>query len=330
MSKMKAPAISVIVPCYNVEQYIVACIEGLIAQTHEDFEVLCIDDGSADGTLELLHVLAARDPRITVVKNQQNIGAYLTRMVGIERAKGEFVTFVDADDTIEREHLSLLYSRALDGCDIVVGGYTRVDFNGDEMTVIPSSEHMNARSCLLTLWSDDYDSGMYQSWNKLYRRTVLNRTHFVRERIALTEDQIFNAQIFAAVPDARVGVSEVPSYNYMARHGSVVASISGQHIVDYFYALSVKSHFVLRMSILTPEYKRRFKFLVAKKLFDMYGMIYRSRDTALVSLFNDYVAVLSLPSYMGAIRTPYMWARFLKYVLRRATSSFGMFPNVLR
>lgn len=330
MSEKKVPAISVIVPCYNVEQYIEACIEGLLAQTHDNFEVLCIDDGSADGTLKLLYGLAARDPRIIVVKNQSNIGAYLTRMVGIEEAKGEFITFVDADDTIEREHLSLLYSRALDGCDIVIGSYTRIDFNGEKMTIVPSSEHINARSCLLALWSEDYDSGMYQSWNKLYRRTVLSRTHFIRERIALTEDQIFNAQIFAAVPEARVGVSEVSSYNYMARHGSIVASISAQHIVDFFYALSVKSHFVLRMCVLMPEHKRRFQFLVAKKLFDMYGMIYRSHDTTLVSLFNDYVTVLSLPSYVWGIRTPTMLARFLKYVLRRATSSIGVFPSVLR
>ena len=99
--------VSVIVPCYNVEEYLRDCLDSLLAQSHADFEVVCIDDGSNDSTGSILTEYASRDSRI-VVHRQANAGLSAARNAGMELARGEYVIFVDSDDKLRPETLSEL------------------------------------------------------------------------------------------------------------------------------------------------------------------------------------------------------------------------------
>ena len=100
MKEREAVKVSVIIPVYNTEKYIEECINSVLNQTMEDFEIICVDDGSKDNTLEILKSISQKDPRVEIL-NQKHLGAGQARNIGIQRACGEYLYFLDADDWIE-------------------------------------------------------------------------------------------------------------------------------------------------------------------------------------------------------------------------------------
>lgn len=108
------PTVSIIVPVYNVEKYLPACIDSILAQTFRDFELILVDDGSPDSCPALCDAAAEKDGRIRVI-HQTNGGVSSARNFGLERAEGEYIGFVDADDSVAPVYLEWLYE-ALDAC----------------------------------------------------------------------------------------------------------------------------------------------------------------------------------------------------------------------
>lgn len=111
--------VSVIVPVYNVEKYLERCIESLINQTFDDIEIIALNNGSTDKSLDILNYYAHKDKRIRVINNK-NIGVSKSRNIGIEEAKGEYIVFVDSDDWIDSNMIYILYDTISDNnCDLV-------------------------------------------------------------------------------------------------------------------------------------------------------------------------------------------------------------------
>ena len=112
------PTISVIVPVYNAEKYLHRCIDSVLAQTYTDFELLLIDDGSKDQSGEICDEYAQKDARVRVF-HQENGGVSSARNLGLDNAKGEWVTFVDSDDWAKPYYIEHLVA-SIDGADLVV------------------------------------------------------------------------------------------------------------------------------------------------------------------------------------------------------------------
>ena len=113
--------ISVIVPCYKVEQFLENCVNSILSSTFKDFEIILVDDGSPDKSGELADELAKRDSRITVI-HKQNGGVVKARETGVEAAQGEWITLVDSDDSITPNALEDLYNASVGkDTDIVLG-----------------------------------------------------------------------------------------------------------------------------------------------------------------------------------------------------------------
>ena len=114
---LKYPKISVIIPVYNAEKFLSRCLDSVINQTHENLEIICVNDESTDGSLEILQEYAAKDSRV-IIENQKNQGAPVARNRGIEIATGEYIHFVDADDwlnlTLYSDFASVLRGGMLD------------------------------------------------------------------------------------------------------------------------------------------------------------------------------------------------------------------------
>lgn len=122
--------ISVIVPVYNCAPYVERCIHSIMAQTHTDLEIICVDDGSTDGSSQLLDKLTMEDPRIHVI-HQSNAGVSAARNAGIDIATGDLITFVDSDDAIEPDMYEILLPYFSDeSVDIVHCGYKRIRPDG--------------------------------------------------------------------------------------------------------------------------------------------------------------------------------------------------------
>jgi glycosyltransferase involved in cell wall biosynthesis len=114
------PVISVVVPIYNVEAYLPSCIDSVLSQSFSDFECVLVDDGSPDNCPALCDGYAAKDGRVTVV-HQENSGVTIARKKGVEKSKGEYICFVDGDDTLPVDALLLLLDKArLYDLDILV------------------------------------------------------------------------------------------------------------------------------------------------------------------------------------------------------------------
>ena len=113
--------ISVIVPCYKVEQYLEKCVNSILSSTFKDFEIILVDDGSPDKSGELADELAKRDHRIRVI-HKQNGGVVKARETGVDAAQGEWITLVDSDDSITPNALEDLYNASVDkDSDIILG-----------------------------------------------------------------------------------------------------------------------------------------------------------------------------------------------------------------
>ena len=116
------PALSIIVPVYNVEGYIEQCLTSLITQTVHDIEIIVVDDCGTDGSMGKAARIAESDDRIRIIRNSHNMGTGAARNAGIEAARGRYLGFVDADDWVSADFFSELLDKALiDGCDIVSG-----------------------------------------------------------------------------------------------------------------------------------------------------------------------------------------------------------------
>lgn len=104
--------ISVIIPVYNVEEYLKECLDSVINQTLKEIEIICIDDCSTDSSYSILEEYAKKDSRIVLIKNKENMGVGYNRNIGIKEAKGEYIGFIDSDDYISEDYYENLYNTA--------------------------------------------------------------------------------------------------------------------------------------------------------------------------------------------------------------------------
>ena len=131
--KSKTPLVSVIVPVYNVKDYLKDCLNSIVLQSYSHMEILLIDDGSTDGSGDICDEYAKKDSRIKVF-HQKNLGLSAARNVGLNHMNGEYLTFVDSDDTISKFFLELLLKEILMyQVDMVVCDYLRY-VHDDEIT----------------------------------------------------------------------------------------------------------------------------------------------------------------------------------------------------
>lgn len=195
---MNAPKVSVIIPIYNVEEYIAQCLESLIAQTFSDFEILCIDDASMDDSVRVIRGFQQKDSRIKLLQ-QEHAGVSAARNVGIAHARGTYISFVDGDDWLAPEALEKLLNAAqADDSDMVVCS-AEVHFENPD----PADSRRNAslvRALTVTdglLEENPWDilskPGSWPFlWNKLIRRELIvsNEISF-SPMLSLGEDGAF-------------------------------------------------------------------------------------------------------------------------------------------
>ncbi len=165
------PKISVIIPVYNGERHIAACLRSLLNQTLTDWEAVFINDGSKDNTENILRRIADSDPRIKVI-SKRNEGVAVAREYGIKEASSDLITFLDIDDTLTQDAMQLFADAMHDACtDVAAAGFNIVSENGDILSLITykpetvSGDKATAMVC---------DGRMrWQLWGKVFRKHIL-------------------------------------------------------------------------------------------------------------------------------------------------------------
>ncbi|HET8561584.1 MAG TPA: glycosyltransferase family 2 protein [Marmoricola sp.] len=192
-----APTLSVVVPVFDVEQYLPACLASIAAQTYDDYEVIVVDDGSPDSSGRIARRHARRDGRIRVFR-QANAGLGAARNAGIREARGRLLTFVDSDDELPPSAWATMV-RTLEatGSDLVVGTAERVD--GQRRWMTPRME-VNHRTDRLGVTVDQMPQILADvfAWNKVYRRDFWDRAGLAFPEGTRYEDQPALTRAFLA------------------------------------------------------------------------------------------------------------------------------------
>lgn len=184
--------ISIIVPVYNCEKYVSRCLDHLLSQTYQDFEIICINDGSKDNSLGILKEYSHKDNRI-IVLDQENKGIARTRNIGIQKASGNYIMFVDNDDYMDNDYLETYVKNALDGdYDIVIGGYRRIDNKGKLLNRQVLSSKSNWSKYIVTA-----------PWAKIYKKSfIINNNISFLDYVG--EDIYFNLKCYSFKPKTKV------------------------------------------------------------------------------------------------------------------------------
>lgn len=214
--------VSVIVPIFNVERFLERCFESIFNQTHKNFEIIAINDGSTDGSAAILDEWAQKDPRIKAV-HQNNVGVAATRNAGLKLACGEYVLFVDSDDTIAPYGIERLVSKAVyNNLDIAYGAGFRISITGK--ISIPTNKPLHLIDKVLTgpqymedtIRCKSYNNGV---WNKMYKRSFLIENELWFKEGIVYEDILWSPQVFLKAQ--RVQFIDVDFANIFVRHGSI-------------------------------------------------------------------------------------------------------------
>ena len=133
--------LSVIVPVYNVELYLRECLDSIINQTLKDIEIICIDDCSSDNSYGILEEYSKKDNRIIIFRNQENMSAGPSRNIGIRVSQGEYITFVDSDDFLDKNYYELLYNTAKEYDSDIVNTSNILRYNNGEISYYYCNVH---------------------------------------------------------------------------------------------------------------------------------------------------------------------------------------------
>ena len=209
------PALSIIVPVYNVEPWLARCLDSLIHQTIKDLEIIVIDDQSTDGSLNIIREYERSDSRIHTIALEKNGGLSVARNAGLAIAAGEYIGFVDSDDFVDVDFYEKLYARAkAAGADIVKGEALEVTFDGKKRHFGPRLSAIRKNKIAFT----------HAWYSAIYRRDFL-----AQNKLDFPVDLIVTADIITLLKAVMLANSielvEGTHYHYFRREGSLDSTI---------------------------------------------------------------------------------------------------------
>lgn len=213
------PKVSVIVPVYNAEEYLEDCISSIVHQTLQDIEIICVNDGSTDNSINILNRFSQYDKRIKII-NQENAGAGAARNNGVKIAQGEYIGFIDSDDYIELDMYDTMYRRAIsDDSDLVIDGSVfipkdTIHFFTDASTMYLMENKPFSASKYPVILNSCF------VWNRIYKTGFYNKYHFtIPENRKFAEDLLFCTQ--TSVLASKISLISKPLYHYNIRDNSL-------------------------------------------------------------------------------------------------------------
>lgn len=238
--------VTVIVPVYNVQNYIVRSIKSIVTQSYSNLEIILVDDGSTDKSGEICDTFAQKDERITVV-HKKNGGQGSARNVALDRMTGEYVLFLDSDDFLEKECVKeLVQLMEKHNLDVSVCNYyfiDRYDKKRGTFSRISGYQEYNGFEVLQHMWNDEIIN--IAPWAKLYRASLWESFRFAE---CYCEDSATMYKFYKN--GMKIGYTEKPLVNYVLRESSDVRSFSEKKL----YMLSIYDDVVAYAENNLPEY----------------------------------------------------------------------------
>ena len=278
--------VSIIVPVYNVDKYLEKCLDSLINQTLKDIEIICVNDGSTDNSLEILEKYSQKDNRIIII-NQDNAGVSVARNSGMKIAKGQYIGFVDSDDWVDLDFYEKLYNSAIaNDADIAISSIIRwrkynkkyrVKYEDKVYTTL--QEKISAcfipKNCYV--------------WNKLYKSHIVQNKHFTPN--VYFEDIIWLPEVIKS-SNKLITVSGT-NYYYRVNNNSIVKKTSKKKRQDNYNAKKVMIKFFSDNKLeLSKKERTIVKF--SKSILNIPLLKIKEIDNVLMYLLFDFIPVLTI------------------------------------
>lgn len=307
--------VSIIIPVYNVEKYIRECLDSILAQTFQDFEIICVDDGSTDKSLEILQEYKRKDDRLVILQ-QRHAGAGAARNQGLKLAEGKYIQFLDSDDYFEPTLLEELYTRAEQfGSDLTVCSSRKVDDEGNitetgspnfpiNIDKVPMEQVFNRQNfkdeifCLL----------IPVVWNKLIRKSFLERHYLEFPKLTIYEDIAFMHSVVACADKIVACNKELINYRFN-RPGSLVSTRSS-HTIEAVKSCMYLGEFLNSRNLL-PECENAYKKAFVNHI---RAEISYCNDDEYKEFLKEFKALLpnDWQKYQSALRKDYITPEYLR------------------
>ena len=251
------PKLSIIIPVYNIEKYISNCLDSILSQSFEDFEVICVNDGSTDDSLSELQKYR-NDERVIII-DKKNEGSGVARNSALAIARGEYVFFVDGDDWIEENSLQKMVDEAdrLKTDILVFGGLSYYEGKGQNGGY--SANKLPKKYLNKVVGAKDIEKDIFKfpstAWTKLYRREFLQKNGIKFQEIKVGQDQLpfFHSMILAE----RIAIFPQNLYCYRKnRKGAVTAVKKKRNFSPIYVFYGIEE--MLKRTVLINEYKNIF------------------------------------------------------------------------
>ena len=297
---MYAPKISIIVPIYNVQQYLKKCIDSIIEQTFNDFELILVNDGSTDKSGIICDEYKKIDNRIKVI-HKENGGLSSARNAGIDIAKGKYIGFVDSDDYISKFMFQKLYENIIEyNADISICDYVEV-FQDKEIIYQEKIEKKKLILSNIEALEKIYkEKGWLYvvAWNKLYKKELFNDLRFpigkVHEDEMIAHEILYKANKIIFIEDQL--------YYYLQRDNSIMGKNYNINRLDIIDAMEIRANFFYEKKLKNLQYEAEIEYL--KTFFKLYykyinyGCYWKKRFKNLKKGYNRMVfRILKNPKY---------------------------------
>lgn len=238
--------VSVVIPVYNVASYLAQCLDSLCAQTLKELQIICVDDGSTDGSLEILFDYEKRDPRFLILENNtKSAGAGRARNMGMAHAKGEYLLILDADDYFDLELIEKTYTKAKEtDSDVVLFDAQYFDHaTGDFLTfndtlvvsLLPDKEVFSSQEMATTL----FQAIQASAWKQLYRREFVRQQGLYFKELYVMNDIFFTYTSLVAAQRISVVPQRLLYYRYN-NSSSIIGNLDREPLAPVKFANAMK------------------------------------------------------------------------------------------
>ena len=315
-----SPLISVIVPVYNVERYLRKCLDSICCQTYRNLEILCVNDGSTDGSATILEEYAAKDSRIKVF-TQANAGLSAARNTGLNHATGEWITGVDSDDYLEKDTIEYALAGAAEHSDIVFFGTQCIWENEPQQNKLQDNFNLKYNG-VQEVSTELIQNSPVIFCSKLWRKSLIDRFNCRFPKGLLYEDTFF---FFALAPFAR-HISYMPDmkYMYIQRQDSIMGETRAKsprsldrlhiakHTLDFYESHPLPAHLQeLRLTAFIANFLSNIRIL-PDGLYEAY--INMAREIA-----TQYKLLAQYKSRLRFLQCPPWWLKpFVRHTISKS------------
>ncbi len=328
---MISPKISVIVPCYNVEEYVQKCIRSIAEQDYDNLEIICINDGSTDTTLQILSTLQQELACLRII-DQKNKGLSGARNVGIEHATGDYIMFIDSDDWLEKNTFAKTFQT---GFDLIIFSYNRIFKNMIEPRVyqldgvLPASEIQRRSIGLIRseLKDPSQANSLAAAWGKYYKTSIIKENYikFTDTREIGTEDALFNLQYLDCCKGS-VKIIDKPFYNYLRTNVKSLTSNSKPMLQTQWRELHRRISEISKGK--DKDFQEAYHSRIVLSLIGL-GLNELGRSDGILQTYKGISNIINDPGYRKAVKNlnisymPLHWK--VLFTLAKYRSTFGVY-----